>query len=238
MARVTIATDNFNRAALGSNWQQLNPIQGNIAIQASTLIVAPNANPDDARQAARFNGTTSPGTGQVINESGVFTDDQYAKVKIALLQEFDADYSGGVIVRASADQDAARDYYAAVVLADSAGPTYTTILEKIVNGTRTQLHSAQVEWAVGDFIELEAEGTTLRVCKNGTPLGGSFTQTDASLTTGKPGYIGAGDETVGFQGDDWEGGNITASADADEELTGSASTSAGGTAVPGISIGL
>jgi hypothetical protein len=199
MARTSIATDNFNRASLDSDWAQLNTVvSGNVQIDSSIRIQGQyNAQPTDQQPTARWVG------------AGSFTDDQYSQIK--LLNPLDwasSTVRAGVIVRASADTGAGRDYYEAYIAQDS-GTTPTTYLAKWVNGTRTGLYSAAQTWAANDTISLEAEGTTLRVCRNGTPLGGSWTVTDSSISTGLPGVTIAG---VGALGDDWEGGNMGASA--------------------------
>jgi hypothetical protein len=197
MARTLIASDDFNRASIGANWTQLTAgVNGSMAINASTEVYAPNTGANGFRSSARWAG------------AGTFSNDQYSSLEITLLQNFATDYSIGVIARASADVDANRDYYEAVVLADSAGPNYTTVLAKVVNGTFTSLHSAANAWTVGDRIEIECEGTTIRLCKNGSPLGGSFTVTDSAIASGKPGIMGAGGATVA-RGDNWQGGDLT-----------------------------
>lgn len=199
MARSSaVASDAFNRSTgMGSDWLQLNTFWGSVTIVLDTKIRGTSAQPIGNSQAARWAG------------SGSFTDDQWASLELVNLDWQTTDYAIGVICRASSDQDNLRDYYGARVCSDSAGPNYTTQLFKIVNGTATTLHSASVAWTAGDLIELEVEGSELRVCKNGTPLGGSFTQTDTSLTTGLPGVCGSGDANTVATGDNWTAGNIT-----------------------------
>ncbi len=195
MARTSVATDNFNRASLGADWAQLDNGYGNV-VTNSSLYVASDSGADG--------GLNRMGTARWVG-AGTFTDDQYSSLKLVEPLGFVGGTArAGVIVRASADTGANRDYYEAYVQSDSS-TTPTTVFAKQVNGTRTLLHSAAVSWAVNDRLELEAEGTTIRVCKNGTPLGGSFTQTDSSITTGLPG-VAMG--TSGNRGDDWEGGNL------------------------------
>jgi hypothetical protein len=198
MARTSIATDNFNRASLGSDWAQLNNGNaGAISIDSSIRIKGQYASqPTDQHAMVRWVG------------AGTFTDDQYSQVKLVNpLDNVGANYRHGVIVRASADTDSTRDCYEAYIAQDSV-TTPTTYLAKWVNGTRTGLYSATQTWAANDTISLEVEGTTLRVCRNGTPLGGSWTVTDSSITTGLPGVSA----THGCYSDDWEGGNMGASA--------------------------
>lgn len=196
--RTSIATDNFNRAgpALGSNWATLNNLAGDdMKIVASVRVTG--ASTGSSRAAARWVG------------AGSFTADQYSGIKITALGFITTDYSIGVICRASADTDSARDFYEVLVLSDSSGPNYTTQVNKVVNGTRTALNSASRAWAVNDRVECEAEGTTIRGLKTGVAF---FTVTDSSIATGNPGIAGSNDQTDGNStGDDWDGGNLTAS---------------------------
>lgn len=196
--RTSIATDNFNRAgpALGTDWATLNNLAGNdMEIVASLRVTGISSG--TSRAAARWVG------------AGSFTDDQYSGLKITALGFITGDYSIGVICRASADTDTARDFYEVLVLEDSSGPNYTTQVNKVVNGTRTALNSASRAWAVNDRVECEAEGTTIRGLKTGVAF---FTVTDSAITTGKPGIAGSSDATDGHAtGDDWDGGNLTTS---------------------------
>ena len=195
MARSAVATENFS-GTLG-NFTQVNPTWADLAITSGVVHGdATGADSGGEVGAAVYSG------------AGTFSNDQYSSLVIGGLSWQSLAFNIGVIVRASTDTNANRDYYQVVVASDQAGPNYTTILSKVVNGTRTQLHSASAAWANGDRIELEAEGTTIRVMKNGTALGGSFTQTDSALSTGKPGIAGSGDSTH-ISGDDWEGGDLT-----------------------------
>lgn len=196
-AQTSVATDNFNRASLGADWDQLNPTQGSMATFTSTVVGGGTSGADAARQAARWIG------------AGTFSDNQYASLEIVTLGNITTDYSMGVICRASADDDGARDYYEVVVFASSAGPDYTTQLGKVVNGTYTVLNSGSVAWAAADDIGIQCDGTSIRATKNGTAIGGSFTQTDSSLTTGAPGIAGSGDGSN--TGDNWDAGNMAVS---------------------------
>jgi hypothetical protein len=192
MARSQVITDNFNRASLGANWQQLNPTFGDITINASTVVWGPNSFAIDSAQAARWVG------------SGTVDDDQYAALKYVTVGGIGAaDYGVGVICRASTDTDGNRDFYYFIVQDNQ-----NAELGKVVNGTKTALHNAAVSWSSGDIVALEVEGTTLRACKNLTALGGSWTQTDSSLTTGGVGVLGMG----AIAGDDFDAGDITSSS--------------------------
>lgn len=195
MPRVSVATDDFNRASLDANWTNQNTGNaGNVLIDSSTRVTGQfAAQPTDQLPTARWAG------------AGSFTADQYAVARLLNVAAFNGStIRAGVTVRAAGNAGT-RSCYEAVVKFDGAS-TMTTELAKWVSGTRTILHSAAVAWANNDLIELEAEGTTLRVLKNGAALGGSFTQTDAALTTGTPGIV-VGQAAFA---DDWQGGNITA----------------------------
>jgi len=225
MPRSQVASDNFNRESLGTtDWTQLNSGFCLMQIRSSTLLETSHEQSLDGAGAARWVG------------AGTFSNDQYAELKINTLPALTTNSFIGVICRASADTDANRDYYFAVVSSDGSGPNYTTVLGKVVNGTRTTLYSATNAWAVNDLISLEVEGSTLRLCKNGTALGGSFTQTDTALTTGKPGITGSGVATTGPSGDDWTAGDMTTGTNV--ALSGSASTGGHQAPSPGHSIGL
>lgn len=192
--RTPVAAENGNAALSGSNWAQLNTDWG--TVQSGSGVISCSASNGDNEGAARWIG------------AGTFTDDQYAEITLGGLQVLNANFSIGVICRSSADANGARDFYFAQVQAtDSGAGVYTSVLGKYVNGTRTELHSASTAWADGDEVSLEVEGTTLRLCKNGAALGGSFTQVDTSLTTGLPGIVANGSLPTG---DDWVGGNLSA----------------------------
>jgi hypothetical protein len=195
MARTQIATDNFNRAdagSLGANWGDLNPNWGTSDIASNQVVGAGNGG---GGQAARWIG------------AGSFTDDQYSILEVRALSFSGAANRIGVLVRGSADTDGSRDFYSAFVELNSAGPTYTTVLMKTVNGTETTIASTSNAWSVGDTIELEVEGTALRVFRNGTQIE-ALDSTDSALSTGLPGLITSGDASVAI-GDNWVGGNIT-----------------------------
>jgi hypothetical protein len=179
--RTSIATDDFNRAGpgLGANYAQLNTGGGgSMQIAASTKVTASAGN-DLNMACARYVGT------------GTFTNDHYAEVAVGDLSFTGTDAFSGVITRASADTDANRDLYFAWVASNTGGPNYLVSFGKVVNGTRTFFNQASTAWSNGDRIGLESEGSTHRVTKNGTALGGSFTTTDTALTTGLPGICGA-----------------------------------------------
>jgi hypothetical protein len=193
--RVSIATDDFNRASLGANWLNVNfSASDNITI-ASSIKFQGNAG-----------SATNPGVA-VWQGTGSFTADQYSSARIVDANFGATAYSVGVAARISTDTDANRDYYVHVARSDN-----QSLILKAVNGTMTTLAGpSAVTWATNDRVEIECEGTTVRAMKNGVALGGVFTLTDASLSTGQPGIAGSQGGGVST-GDDWEGGNLTAGA--------------------------
>ncbi len=198
MPRVLVQSDNFNRASLDSNWTNQNTgAAGNVLIDSSTRATGQfSAQATDQLAAARWTG------------AGAFTADQYSVLRLTNVTS-----GGGVITRAgvtvrSSGSGTARAYYEAVVQQTFTTSMLTELAVWVSGVGRTVLHSASLVWANGDLLELEVEGTTLRVLRNGVPLGGGFTRTDATLTSGVPGITITGSAF----GDDWEGGNITASS--------------------------
>lgn len=84
-------------------------------------------------------------------------------------------------------------------------------LVKIVGGTTTELGStSNAGCAVSDVIRIEAEGTTIRVFRNGVPdtgLGTSGVANDATFSSGSAGvYAWSAATTVRL--DDWEAGAL------------------------------
>lgn len=194
MARTLVASDNFDRASLGADWAQLNAGNaGSITIGASTYAVGAGGAAENLVACARWVG------------AGTFSDNQYAKATVQNLGFFGNNYWVGVIVRASADTDNARDFYAAVVC-DDGGSNRTTRLGKTVNGTWTLIASTVLTWASNDTIAIEVEGASLRVYQNDAEIA-ALASTDSSLTTGKPGAICA----EALRLDNWESGDVGAS---------------------------
>ncbi len=200
MARESLFTDNFNRAngSVGANYDHTDTNDNGDVTITSNDVAGVVANGSMISAQAR-NNTTTPGA------------DQYAKIRISSAIDFQSEnYKLGVMVRSAGGTSTTPcDCYGLTVAADAGGPDYTTRLFKIVSGTRTSLNAAQVAWALNDTIELEVEGTTLRAMKNGVALGGSFTQTDSALASGKFGILASGTIAI-IDGDDFDGGNLTA----------------------------
>ena len=133
MTRVLVASDNFNRASLGANWQQLLPNSGNVTIFGSTHLETV----DDG--AARWVG------------AGTFSDDQYSSLKIKSIPGGGQGAFLGVLARASGDIDAAADYYAVRLSDDD-----TLTIDKVLNGALTNLQSVgTTEFAVDELLEIE-----------------------------------------------------------------------------------
>lgn len=143
------------------------------------------------------------------SHSATLADDQYASLKISVLVHLnDPTCMTGVIARASADLNAARDYYFCAVAAVQSGSNWTVILGKYVNGSLTTLHSESVLFTVNDRIEIECQGTTIRGMKNGKLINSSFSVTDASLASGNAGVTGGANSGPGVvEGDDLDIGD-------------------------------
>ncbi len=182
MARLTVAADEFNREGgpLGGNWEDLitaTPFLIVNSVARATSVIAGSA--------ARWRDAVGPNQG--------------AGIEIRSLGNLSTDFWSGVILRASADLDAGRDFYVGRVFENSAGPNYTTEISVVQDSTITVLHSAAMPWVIGDRLELEADGSILRMFRNGTPLGGSFTLTDTTLSSGQPGiFSGSNSSTNGI----------------------------------------
>jgi hypothetical protein len=168
-------------------WTSLNPTSATPSVETGKFY-----SPHSAHAVARI-------------EAGTWATDQYAKITISSLGAASAWM--GVVVRASADVDGNRDYYFAVV-EEGAGP-HRTVIGKVVNGSITELSSNTGDsWANGESIELEAEGTTLTVFKNGVAL---RNVTDSDISGSSSHRAGVIAIAGNIRGDDWEGGHLTAS---------------------------
>jgi hypothetical protein len=222
MARTLVASDNFNRAdsgSLGANWSDLFPGWATVDIGTNTAVAADVSNP----QVARWNG------------AGTFSDDQYAKAVVSTRVWQSSSYRTGVLVRASADIDSARDYYFLVFYHDQdVGSAVTTVLGKCLNGTESTLVTdTTIAWAVSDTIELEVTtvggNAQLRAFRNGSVVTAlNHTDSTSPFTTGKPGIYLQGNSSIAA--DDWEGGSVSSTVDV--ALSGSAATPNAGAVTP------
>lgn len=140
--------------------------------------------------------------------AGTFTADQWSKASVETLTNQGGGQGGlGVIVRASADVNPNYDMYLAVVDSDAgSGGTHTIALAKIVNGALTVLSSTTSVVTNGDTVELEAEGTAIRMYLNGVE---KLSATDGDIASGQPGVLCLSNSGSGNYGDNWEGGNMT-----------------------------
>lgn len=203
MARTQIAADDFNRAdgGLGANWTSVNPNWGDGSIVSNEVVGG----------AGSVNGS---GAANVWSGAGTFSTSQYSKATLANVAWQTSDFWGGVIVRATTDTNANRDYYGLIVEEDTA-TGQTTRLYKIVNGTYTSLDTdTSNNWVSGDTIELEAVGvnpTTFTCYRNGTEISGLSGNSDSDLDTGKPGITNSGG-TDGPHINAWEGGDVTSAS--------------------------
>lgn len=191
----SVASDNFDRASLGSDWAQLNPNWGNVVITSSDHFTGGSTSEE---QSARWVG------------AGTFSDDQYSKFEVNGGLAFNGIfYRLGAICRASADTDGTRDYYGYEFQDDASGnPAARTLrLFKMVNGVKTELATpSTVSVGTGTSIKIECDGTTINGYVGGTLRHSATSQTD--LTTGKPGILVQGGPAQ--SGDIWEGGDVTA----------------------------
>lgn len=208
MARNLVGTDNFNRAALGADWSQRNASNGSVQINANTVVTG---SAFGVMGYAKYVGALA----------GSIGNDHYVSLAITGAPTGTANYGMSVHMRVSDDVDGARDCYF-VRLSDQ------LYLGKIVNGVETILASGGgPTWANGDRLEGEAEGTTIRACRNGTPIGGAYTVTDTSLTTGGVGIGSMGDPGI-CSGDNVEFGTLAAASNLSGGATLDGPTAAGG----------
>lgn len=197
-----MATDDFNRAngSLGANWGNVDTNGGFGEPTITSNAVTGQSGWGNGASAGRYTAAT-------------FGADQYSQAVLGGLGFFGADIGAGVIVRASADQDAAKDYYGLRVLDDGAS-TRTIRIGKYVNGTWTQLTTTTATVGNGDTIRLEVDSTgpaNLRAYINGTIVS-ALTTTDSSLTSGQPGVVATTTATV----DNWEGNDLVTSTSAQQ----------------------
>ena len=206
MARTLVASDDFDRAGLGANWTQTNTYWGAVGIAGNELSALPR--PDLRASTAEW-----------VADS--FAADQYASLEITGYS-YDNLKRGAVGVRMSGSNSAGNDtrsgYWAYLYSDSPASGTAATYLQKIVNGTLTTLASIRGDgFLIGDRLEIEAVGTTIRVLKNGVELR-SVSDGDVDGTGTHAGTLGGGDN--------WEAGNLTGGA-----VVEGGDGGAGGTAV-------
>lgn len=193
--RTSVQTDDFadNNLSAGSViWTQLNPSNAPMDNIGGVVL-------DQYGQEA------------AISADGTYTNDQYSKLALATGTTNDAATWLGVIARASTDTDAGRDYYFFYISFAQGSSPFDYVLGKMVNGTPTTLQTGTTAFVVGNTIEIEVDGSTttsIRGYINGTLIN-TATDSSSPLTTGKPGIT---IKKAIIAGDNWEGGNLTASA--------------------------
>lgn len=203
MARTSIATSAFT----GTNntepagFTALNSGDGALTIDTNRIESSTSFGSTDAND-SRWTG------------AGTFTANQYAKITVTGISNPGGINKMGVVLRASADTGTGRDLYRVYYLEDN---TSAIVIQKILNGTPTQLNSTNVgAFANGDTVEGEIEEitgtTTIRSYRNGT-LVATVTDTTSPITAiGAPGICGGIGFGPGLFGDDWEAGNLGSAA--------------------------
>lgn len=129
-----------------------------------------------------------------------FAANQYSQVVVAAIAG--VGYTGMAV---RIDTGGAVTAYTAAWSAASGGITY---ISKKVAGTNTDLGSVAVCPSVSDVMRLEVVGTSVTLKKNGAAFIGPIT--DGDIASGAAGVYGYGASTNML--DDWEAGDITASA--------------------------
>lgn len=175
------ASDDFNRAngALGADWTT---VMGSILIESNQ--VRPSSGGNDSL---------------VYWSSDVFANDQYAELTYAAEGTF---APIGPAVRVSGTSSANANGYALHLGTDANG---NARLMRFLNGTGTIL-STSTGWVAGDIARIEADGTTIRVKRNGVELSSITDSNVASGSAGMSSYNAFGGE----RGDNWSGGDLNA----------------------------
>jgi hypothetical protein len=179
----TILGDSFDRSdapTLGANWA--NQTSASIGVSASQAVAAGGA----AFHCAYWNG-------------GAVNPDQFAQVVVRSVSANNRYVFA--TVRSSGTTDAARSHY--YVGTDGTAGAGHLELNRVINGTITGIASFNATFAAGDVLRLEAQGTRLRVFRNGIQLGTDYT--DSSLPSGQPGMCLFG---TGAAADDWAAGAL------------------------------
>jgi hypothetical protein len=172
------ASDNFNRASLGSNWTTITG-SNDIGISSNAAV-----------------GTVNGQTSSAYWNADTFAADQYCEVTLSLFPNITW---MGPMVRMSTS---ANNGYSAQ--AERSGST-TLKLYRTDAGSTTQIGSTYTGSVVqGDVIRIEVEGDTITLKQNGTTR---VTATDSTYTTGQAGLWIFTNSTARTL-DDWTAGNI------------------------------
>lgn len=188
-----IASDNFARASLGSNWTLVTGSSGALGIISSTAV-------------ALTSGAASAYSGIVWAGPGSFNLNQYASLTLEALGSVNTEnqIGPGVLLSASAQTGYFIQLYA--------GELY---IHKLLAGTATNLTTA-LPYAptAGDVLTLTAvvsgSFVTLVASVNGV-LKIAVTDSSSPITSGSPGIYGYNYNSGGtqFEGTPWAAGNVT-----------------------------
>jgi hypothetical protein len=181
-----LATDDFNRAnstGLGANWTA-GALSDTLNVNANACVPA-----------------VLPGNDCYYAYTGItWPNDHYAQIKVTVTSTGGGGVGGGVAVRRTGD---GTTRYRAVV--DHAASNNVS-LDRFLSGAYQNLALYTSAWTDGDVLRLEAQGSSLRVYRNGTQIGTTFT--DANIASGSPG-IDYSSSVSALTMDDWEGGDLT-----------------------------
>lgn len=184
-------TDDFNRAdaALTTPWSV-------ITSENNFTITGNNVEP------------VTLGSDSAVRYGNTFADNQYSQFTLITLTGGSSGSDAGIgpALRAASG---ARTYYRILI---NAAATNNTFIAKMVGGSYTILSGSDdtVAWAASDVVRGEAEGTTIRLKRNG---GEVLSVTDASIASGQAGLTYSSTITAADI-DDWGGGDLVASAGA------------------------
>jgi hypothetical protein len=182
---VALATDNFNRAnetPLGGNWTLSGAGDNDFNLSANHIVPA----------------NTSVDSVDWYN-AVVWPNNQYSKASIVAPGTSAGGQGMGLCVRHATSL---RTYYGCVI--DAAGASNVQLF-KMVAGTKTVIWTRTATYSSGAIMELQVQGTTLRVIYNGSQVGADAT--DSAISTGNAGlYYSSTDASATL--DNWEGGSL------------------------------
>lgn len=192
MRRLRIATDDFNRADsidLGAAWDTYD-IFTNLQIVGNRVRAGATGGNDTLES---YNAVTVP-------------NDQWAEVTLATVITPPPIYTvwGGVVLRAATPPTTTMYVLAGGV---DSGSGLTSVY-KWIAGVFTSLASDTQTWVSGDVALGEAQGTALRIYRNGTL---QLSATDSSITDGRLGAkaaVGDGGALTDIEIDGWSGGRF------------------------------
>jgi hypothetical protein len=183
-----LATDSFDRADgidLGADWD--------VVLDHQRWVITSNrVEPQDlalGKDASEMNVSTA------------WPADHFSRATIAAIAGTGSDTGVGVAVRCVTNGIDTASMYR--VVANLAG-TNNTSLDRYVANVYSTLLQGTAAWTVGDRIELQVQGLTLVVLRNGAVV---FSTTDSALSTGRPG-ISHSAVVASASVDNWEGGDL------------------------------